>query len=179
MTSAIGLIDRYQNYRVRRWLVQEQRTAGMLTGWRTRQRRRLLVVGVVIALTGIAVAGILGALDLGAAPAVAFVALLVFLPSWTMLRIASGGQDHAPDPVLDELEIAERNKARSAGLALTQSLTMPPLAYLIFASAIAPEATAYRTAYAGGLMMLAALLAGGCAPAMILAWTRPDPDPES
>ncbi|MEV0061624.1 hypothetical protein [Nocardia sp. NPDC050718] len=55
---------------------------------------------------------------------------------------------------------------------------MPPLAYLIFSSAIAPEATAYRTAYAGGLMMLAALLAGGCAPAMILAWTRPNPDPE-
>lgn len=51
--------------------------------------------------------------------------------------------------------------------------------YLIFAGAIAPEATAYRTAYAGGLMMLAALLAGGCAPALILAWTRPDPDPES
>ncbi|GAD82643.1 hypothetical protein FEK33_18720 [Nocardia asteroides NBRC 15531] len=116
MSSAIGLIDRYQNYRVRRWLVQEQRTAGMLTGWRTRQRRRLLVVGVVIALSG---------------------------------------------------------------LALTQSLTMPPLAYLIFAGAIAPEAAAYRTAYAGGLMMLAALLAGGCAPAMILAWTRPDPDPEA
>lgn len=65
-----------------------------------------------------------------------------------------------------------------SGLALTQSLTMPPLAYLIFAGAIAPEAAAYRTAYAGGLMMLAALLAGGCAPAMILAWTRPDPDSE-
>lgn len=179
MTSATGLIDRYQNYRVRRWLIQEQRTAGMLKGWRPQRRRRMLVIGVVTALLGIAVAGVLCALDLGAAPVVALIALVLFLPSWTMLRIASGGQDHAPDPMLDELEIAERNKARSAGLALTQSLTMPPLAYLIFVSAIAPHADAYRTAYAGGLMMLAALMAGGCAPAMVLGWTRPDPEPES
>jgi hypothetical protein len=31
-------------------------------------------------------------------------------------------------------------------------------------------------AYAGGLMALTVLLIGGCAPAMILGWTRPDPD---
>ncbi|WP_240505186.1 hypothetical protein [Nocardia mangyaensis] len=81
--------------------------------------------------------------------------------------------------MLDEFEIAERNKARSVGLALTQSLTLPPLAYLIVAGTFAPEADAYRTAYAGGLLMMAALRAGGCAPAMILGWTRPDPEPES
>ncbi|MFD6398031.1 hypothetical protein [Nocardia sp. NPDC060249] len=176
MTST--LIDRYQNYRVRRWLVQEQRTAGMLTSWRSLRRRRILVVIVTIALLGIAVAGVMRALDLFGAPGVALVSALVFLPSWTMLRIASGGQDHAPDQMLDELEITERNKARSAGLALTQSLTMAPLAYLIFGSAFSPEADAYRIAYAGGLMMLATIMAGGCAPAMILGWTRPDPEPE-
>lgn len=177
MTST--LIDRYQNYRVRRWLVQEQRTAGMFPSWQPLRRRRMLVIGVAVALLGIAVAGVMCALDLAAAPVVAIIALLLFLPSWTILRIASGGQDHAPDPMLDELEIAERNKARSAGLAVTQTLTVPPLAYLIFAGAFAPEADAYRTAYAGGLMMLATILAGGCAPAMILGWTRPDPEPES
>ncbi|MEV0061625.1 hypothetical protein [Nocardia sp. NPDC050718] len=96
MTGALGLIDRYQNYRVRRWLVQEQRTVGMLTGWRSQRRRRLLVPAVGIALPGIAAAGVLRALDLRAAPLVALVALLLFLPSWTMLRIASSGQDHAP-----------------------------------------------------------------------------------
>ena len=56
---------------------------------------------------------------------------------------------------------------------------MPPLAYLIFGSTFAPEADAYNIAYAGGLMMLATIMAGGCAPAMILGWTRPDPEPES
>ncbi|WP_194825809.1 hypothetical protein [Nocardia sp. XZ_19_231] len=175
MTST--LIDRYQNYRVRRWLAHEQQTAGMLKNWRPQRRRRILVVVVTIALLGLAVAGVIHALDLSGARVVALVSALLFLPSWTMLRIASGGQDYAPDQMLDELEIAERNKARSAGLALTQALTMPPLAYLIFGSTFAPEAD--NIAYAGGLMMLATIMAGGCAPAMILGWTRPDPEPES
>lgn len=179
MTSPTGIFDRYQNYRIRRWLIQEERSAGMLTSWRPLRRRRLLAVAVATALLGIAAAGVLSALGLRMAPTIALAALLLFLPSWTMLRIASGGQDHAPDQMLDELEIAERNKARSVGLALTQSLTVPPLAYLIVVSAIAPQADAYRTAYAGGLLMMAALMAGGCAPAMILGWTRPDPEPES
>ncbi|KAF0848099.1 hypothetical protein [Nocardia caishijiensis] len=179
MTSTTGLIDRYQDYRVRRWLVQEQRTAGMLKSWRPQRRRRLLVIGVTVALVGLAVAGVLCAFDLQVVPiAVAMVSLLLFLPTWTMLRIASGGQDHAPEQMLDEWEIAERNKARSVGLALTQSLTMPGLFFLIWTSAIDPGADAYRTAYAGGLMVLAAVMAGGCAPAMIIGWTRPDPEPE-
>ncbi|MGW5450437.1 hypothetical protein [Nocardia sp. NPDC003979] len=179
MTSATGLIDRYQDYRVRRWLVQEQRTAGMLKSWRPLRRRRLLVIGTATALAGVAIAGVLCAFDLQVVPVVlATISLLLFLPAWTMLRIASGGQDYAPEQMLDEFEIAERNKARSVGLALTQSLTLPGLFFLIGASAIAPEATAYRTAYAGGLMLLAAIMAGGCAPAMIIGWTRPDPEPE-
>ncbi|MFC9968857.1 hypothetical protein ACFVH4_31935 [Nocardia ignorata] len=179
MTSATGLIDRYQDYRVRRWLVQEQRTAGMLKSWRPQRRRRLLVIGTVTALAGVAIAGVLCAFDLQVVPVViATISLLLFLPAWTMLRIASGGQDYAPEQMLDEFEIAERNKARSVGLALTQSLTLPGLFFLIGASAIDPEADAYRTAYAGGLMLLAAIMAGGCAPAMIIGWTRPDPEPE-
>ena len=31
-------------------------------------------------------------------------------------------------------------------------------------------------AYAGGLMAMTVLLIGGCTPAMILGWIRPDPD---
>ncbi|TLF82558.1 hypothetical protein [Nocardia cyriacigeorgica] len=179
MTNATtGLLDRYQEYRVRRWLVQEERTAGMLPGWRTQRRRRMLVVVVTATLIVLAVAGLLCAFGLTWAALLTLPAAVVFMISWVMLRIASNRQDHAPEEVLDELEIAERNKAHSAGLSLTQMLTLPPLMFLIFSGAIVPEADAFRTAYAGGVMMLAALLAGGCAPAMILGWNRPDPEPE-
>ncbi|MFD3704211.1 hypothetical protein ACFWUP_13800 [Nocardia sp. NPDC058658] len=176
MTS--NLIDRYQDYRVRRWLVQEQRTSGLLASWRPLRRRRLLVVIVATGLFGLAIAGVLAVFGLPWAPAVTLVAIIAFLPSWTMLRIACGRQDSAPEPMLDEWEIAERNKARSVGLALTQNLTLAPVFFLIFAGSFAPDADASRTAYAGGLMVLAALMTGGCAPAMILGWTRPDPEPE-
>ncbi|WP_370011638.1 hypothetical protein [Nocardia cyriacigeorgica] len=179
MTNATtGLLDRYQEYRVRRWLVQEERTAGLLPGWRTRGRRRLLVVIVAVAVAVLAVAGLLCAFGVNMAALATLPAAVVFMIAWVMLRIASNRQDHAPEEVLDELEIAERNKAHSAGLSLTQMLTLPPLLFLIFSGALLPEADSFRTAYAGGVMMLAALLAGGCAPAMILGWNRPDPEPE-
>ncbi|MFC6009801.1 hypothetical protein [Nocardia lasii] len=172
MTSTLN--DRYRDYRVRRWLAQEQRTATMLLSWRTPPRRRILVIAVTFALTVMAVAGVLSALDLRTAATVAtLVAVVVFLPGWTVLRIVSGSVDSAPEQALDETRLVERDRARSTGLAITQSLTMAPLAYLIFAGTFAPDADAYRTAYAGGLMMLATILAGGCAPAMIMAWKRP------
>jgi hypothetical protein len=33
-------------------------------------------------------------------------------------------------------------------------------------------------AYAGGLMTITVLLVGGCTPAMVLGWSRTDPEPE-
>ncbi|WP_040833331.1 hypothetical protein [Nocardia brevicatena] len=173
------LLDRYQDYRVRRWPAHEQRMSGMLPGWRTRARRRTLVVAVAASVAGLFVAGVLCAFDLAWAALLTLPAVLVFLPAWTILRIASRGQDHAPSATLDELEIAQRDTARSIGLTVTQALCLPPMLYLVWAGALMPEADAFHTAYAGGTMLLATLLAGGCAPAMILAWNKPDPEPES
>lgn len=177
--TATGLIDRYQDYRVRRWLIHENRMAGMLPGWRSRRRRRALVIAVAVAIAALFLVGVLTAAGLPWAPLIWLPGAVVFLPAWTMLRIASQGQDHAPKETLDEWEIAQRNSARSVGLALTQWLTVLPIMYLLLAGAVFPEADAFQVAYGGGAMTLAALLAGGCAPAMILGWTRPDPEPES
>lgn len=177
--SSGTLLDRYRAHRLRRWLVHEQRMSGMLPGWRTRARRRALVVGVTVSLAGLFVAGVLCAFDLKGAALFTLPLVLVFLPAWTMLRIASHGQDHAPSATLDELEIAQRDTARSIGLAVTQALCLPPMLYLVWSGALMPEADAFHTAYAGGTMLVATLLAGGCAPAMILAWNKPDPEPEN
>lgn len=179
MTTNAGLIGRYQDYRTKRWLLQEQRMAGMLPGWRTRSRRRVLAVTVAATIAALYVASLLCIMDLRWASIVVALAALLFLPAWTMLRIASQGQDFASADVLDEREIAQRNSARSVGLAITQWTTLIPLIYLLLAGTAAPEINAFRTAFAGGVMMLAALLTGGCAPAMILGWQQPDPEPES
>ena len=69
--------------------------------------------------------------------------------------------------------MAQRNNARSIGLTITQNLMLVPIFYLIFGSVIT-GGTDTDMAYAGGLMALTVLLVGGCSPAMILGWSRPD-----
>ena len=177
-TEKPTLFQRYQAYRTQRWLERNKQTAGMLPGWRSRKRRRALVIAVAAALTVMFIAGLLCAFRLDWAALIAGISALIFLPSWTMLRITSQSQDSAPAGALDEMEITQRDTARSVGLTITQVLSLVPLLYLVFSGALFPEADAFGTAYAGGVMILATLAGGGCAPAMILAWTRPDPDPE-
>jgi len=55
---------------------------------------------------------------------------------------------------------------------------MIPVIYLTYGSAVT-GGTHTTMAYTGGLLTLTMLMIGGCLPAMILAWSRPDPDPES
>ncbi|MGW1742949.1 hypothetical protein ACWCPQ_29560 [Nocardia sp. NPDC001965] len=178
-TEPKSLVERYRAYRIRRWLVREKQIAGMLPGWRTTRRRRALVIAVIAALTLVFVAGLLCAFGVKWAPLLGGISALVFLPSWTMVRIVAEAQDNAPAETLDELEFAQRESARSLGLTITQVLSILPVMYLVWSGALFPDADAADTAYAGGLMILATLLAGGCAPAMILAWTRSDPESES
>ncbi|MEG8177625.1 hypothetical protein GZH49_03640 [Nocardia terpenica] len=175
---SIGLLDRYQEYRVRRWQEREQKTAGMLPGWRTRTRRRRLVIVVAAAIITMFVIGLLCVFDLRWLPLALIPVALAFIPAWGILRITLDSHDNAPDQALDEMEIEQRNTARSMGLGVTQGLTIIPVFYLILVGAFFPDTDAFRTAYSGGVMALATLLAGGCTPGMILAWTRPDPDPE-
>ncbi|MEV6274626.1 hypothetical protein [Nocardia sp. NPDC051832] len=178
-TTTNGLLDRYQDYRLRRWLVQEERLSGMFPRWRTRRRRRALVLTVAVAITVMFIAGVLCAFNLREAALAMLPAALIFIPAWGLLRIVSQVQDSAPAATLDELEIAQRNTARSIGLSITQFLALPPVLYLIFVSSLFPDTSIFQSAYAGGVMVLATLLAGGCAPGMILGWNRLDPDPES
>ncbi|GAB2650916.1 hypothetical protein [Nocardia goodfellowii] len=178
-TTTNGLLDRYQDYRVRRWQIQEQRLSGMLPGWRNRRRRRALAVTVVLALAVMFIAGLLCAFDVRWAAVALLPAALIFVPVWGMLRIVSHVQDTAPAAALDELEVAQRNTARSIGLSVTQFLVLPPVFYLIFVSAVFPDIGTFQSAYAGGVMVLATLLTGGCTPGLILAWNRLDPEPEA
>lgn len=172
-----NLIDRYQDYRTRRFLKHERTWANTLPGWRTQARRRALVVGLVLTFAFMFAVSVLCAVGIERAPLLWLPACLLFFPLWITLQIVSGRQGDAPSATLDELEIQQRNSARSIGLTVTQNLMMIPIFYLIF-GAVITEGTDTAMAYAGGLMALTMLLVGGCTPAMILGWTRPDPEPE-
>lgn len=177
MSTATNVLDRYQHYRARRFLKHEQTYAKLLPSWRSQRRRRIVVVAVALTITAMAAISVLCAFGFRGAALAWLPAAAVFTPLWLILQVVSGRQGDAPLGVLDEFEIAQRNNARSIGLTLTQNLMLLPIFYLII-GAVSTEFGDGNIAYAGGLMTLTVLLIGGCAPAMILAWTRTDPDPE-
>lgn len=171
------LIERYQDFRTRRFLKQEQSWANLLPGWRSRSRRRALVVTLAVTFVFMFAVGVLCAFGIPWAPLLWLPACLVLFPVWTVIQIVSSRRGDAPQRALDEFEIAQRNSARSIGLTITQNLMMIPVCYLIF-GAVITGGTDTDMAYAGGLMTLTVLLVGGCSPAMILGWTRPDVEPD-
>ncbi|MFC9550463.1 hypothetical protein ACFTWF_06380 [Rhodococcus sp. NPDC056960] len=171
-----NLIERYQGFRTRRFLRNESRYQTWLPAWRSRGRRRILVVALALTFVFMIAVGIVCHFDMVVGPLLWLPACLFFLPLWTILQIVSSRQGDAPRAVLDEWEIQQRNSARSIGLTVTQSLTFVPAAYLIFVGAVGVGSESVP--YAGGLLVLTTLIIGGCTPAMILGWTQPDPEPD-
>jgi hypothetical protein len=169
------LIDRYQDYRTRQFRKRERTYANLLPGWRTQRRRRLLVVVLAVTFASMFAVSVLCAFGIQWAPLLWLPACAVFFPAWVVLQIVSGRQGDAPEAALDEYEVQQRNSARSIGLAVTQYLMLVPAFYLVFGATLT-EGTETDMAYAGGLMVLAVLVFGGCLPAMILGWIRPDPE---
>ncbi|MBY0291655.1 MAG: hypothetical protein K2X52_31650 [Mycobacteriaceae bacterium] len=171
----LTLIDRYQNFRTRRFLKHERTYAHSLPGWRSQRRRRALVVALAITFAFMAVVSVMCAFGIRWAPLLWLPACVLFFPLWIVLQIVSGRQGDAPQGALDEYEMQQRNSARSIGLTVTQYLMLLPIFYLVFGAVITGGADV-DMAYAGGLMATTVLLIGGCLPAMILGWIRPDPD---
>ena len=171
--SDANLLDRYQDYRTRQFAKRERTYAHSLPKWRTRSRRRLLVKALGVTFVFMFAVSLMCAFGIEWAPLLWLPACALFFPMWLTLQIVSGRQGDAPDAALDEYELAQRNNARSIGLTITQNLMLVPIFYLIFGSVIT-GGTDTDMAYAGGLMALTVLLVGGCSPAMILGWSRPD-----
>ncbi|UYP19722.1 hypothetical protein OED52_03960 [Rhodococcus sp. Z13] len=174
--STSSLIDRYEAYRTRRFLENEKLSSRWLPGWRTQHRRRILAGSVITLLAAMFVVAIASYFTKWAVIAWLPVTL-IFLPTWTCLQIVTGRQSDAPRHALDEREIAERNSARSIGMSVAQTLLLIPVFALIFGATL--DSLDHRAlAYSMGGFALAALLFSGCLPAVLLAWTRPDDDPE-
>ncbi|MGV0852080.1 hypothetical protein [Mycolicibacterium phlei] len=173
------LIDRYQDYRTRRFLKHERTYANSLPSWRTQRRRRILVGILAFSLAIMVIVSVLCAFGFREAALGWLPATLIFFPTFVVLQIVSGRHGDAPEAVLDEYEIQQRNSARSIGLTVTQNLMLVPIFYLIIMSTQMRNAdadAALDMAYAGGLMALAVLMIGGVLPVMILGWIRPNPD---
>ena len=169
-------ITRYQDYRTRRFLANEERWSTWLPKWRTQSRRRMLVVALGIVYVFMLVVGVLCHFDVPRAPLLWLPACLLFFPLWIAVQVVSGRRGDAPASTLDEWEIEQRNDARSIGFTVTQNLVLAAACYTVFTAVVAGSDGNFAWHYASGLFTLVALLVGGSTPAMILAWTRPDTD---
>ena len=172
-----SLITRYQTRRTRRFLADEQRWSTWFPTWRTQSRRRILVVSLGVVFALMFAVGVLCHFGVARAPLLWFPVCLLFFPAWIMLQVVSGRQADAPASTLDEWEVEQRDSARSIGLAVTQNLGLIAVFYLLYGAVFAPDGNA-DWHYAGAIFTLVALMVGGCTPAMILGWTRPDAEPE-
>lgn len=173
--SEPNLIDRYQARRTRQFLQQEETFRHWLPKWRTRRRRRVLVTALGVVFTAMIVLAVAFLFNTTVAPLLWVPLTFIFLPLWTSVQVVSGRQGDAPRDALDEWEIQQRNSARSIALTVTQTLIFIVAIFLIFTSTVGWNVE--RLAYSGGGMAITAMLIGACTPAMIIAWTQPDPEP--
>ncbi len=172
----LSFLDRYQAYRTRRFLDQQRRHRALLPRLRTRRARRTLVVGLGLLYAAMTAIAVLTYWDYTAAYFAWLGATVALLLLWPALQIVSGRPGDAPRDALDEYELALRNSARSIGLTITQVAVFIPAAVLIFISSGGGGSS--QLAYMGGLLVVTALLIGGTSPTLILAWSRPDPEPD-
>lgn len=171
-----NVIDRYQDFRTRRFLMNDARYRRFLPGWRTRKHRRVMIVALLAIFAAMLAVGGVCLVDMGTGPMLWLPVGGAFMIVWTMLQIVSSRPGDAPRDALDERELRERDAARSIGLTVTQCLAFIPAAMLVIAGASGVESA--NLAYAAGIFVVSTLIIGACTPTLILAWTRTDPEPD-
>lgn len=172
-TPGSNIFSRYQQARTTIFLDNDRNMAHWFPSLRARTRRRKFVIFLLIVLTASAVLALADPILDGAIGAWA-ICYIVFTFAAILLGIVSPREAEAPADALDELEIQKRNEARSIGLTVTRTLGTAAAAYLLLGSAFGTT----NLGISGAALMLTALSAGGSTPAMLLAWSSPDPDPE-
>ena len=169
-----SLFTRYQESRAQMFVNSDKHYTNWLPGLRPQKRRRTFVIALVALLVAeaafaLAVLAARGALGGWA------VCYIAFFFASIVLGIVSHSRAEAPEGALDEYEVAHRNHARSIGLTVTQGLGTVAAAYVFLGAMFLDNPD---LALSGGALVLTALGAGRFTPAMLLAWTTPDPDPE-
>lgn len=167
---------RYDEWRARRHQRFAGRTAHRLPRWRNRRGYRRLVIlqliSLVVVFVGVGTAyvsmqWVLPTLVLGLVGAIC---------CQYMLRIVTGSVADTPVPALDEIQLAQRNSARSIGFIVLFGLMFIP--YLVLIALGTQDEVRGQLVYGTGVLMIALMLAAGLLPTMLTAWWMSDPDPD-
>lgn len=167
---------RYGDRRARAYARRKDRTRHLFPRLRTQRARRTLVCLLAVALT-VAVAAAVATFWNRTAATIPFtVAVLATAALLTTIRVTTDAVADAPADGLDEIQLAQRNAARS----LTYTLIVPiVLAFYLAAIWLSTrEEVAGATVGALAMVLVAVVLATICLPDVLLTWWLVDDDEE-
>lgn len=168
---------RYNDRRARKYEHRAEQLRSVLPGLRTRRTRRTLVVGLVLTLLLATCASVASFWFITATWIPFLVGIVGSIVFFTLLRILSGAFSDAPANALDELQLAQRNAARSLAFML-----FVPLMLTVYAISIGlsfRDWIAGQTMAALAWLMISGTLAVACLPDILLSWwMSDDPDDE-
>ena len=147
------------------------RTAGVWPSWRTRRRRRPLVVALALTVLFLAVDGMV---DATAAFWLWPVGYLAWLAVWLVLRVLTAAVADSADATLDERERAIRDRLGYRAFTVLILVNAAVAAFLLTVSGARLPHLGLHAA----LLLLALTLGVAAGPTAALAWTMPDDDPE-
>lgn len=161
----------WQQIRAQLLRSSDQRSIQRFSRLQTRKRRRLLVAATALAPAAMLLMGIGAACQLIWMSSLAIPAAVIGFSTAYPLQVLA--RDRTAE-VLDELELAERDRARTVAVYLAY---IPLLATAIFLWFAAANDGGRPQLQAGAWFIIAAINIWSLGPMMILGWTRRDPEP--
>ncbi|WAC54368.1 hypothetical protein [Gordonia sp. SL306] len=170
-----ALWRRYDEWRAGRHLRFNEKHAGALNSWRNRRGARRLVLTQVTTLT-VALAGAVMAFSTMWFAIPFIIGVLGSCAAQYALRIVTGSVADTPVPALDEIQLAQRNSARSIGFFVLYTLMFIP--YLILIVLGSRDSVSGQSVYGTGILLITLVVIAVVLPTMLTAWWMNDPDPE-
>lgn len=168
---------RYDSWRARRHEAFARKHGHRLSSWHNRRGSRRAVILLCVSLVAILISAVLAYHTW--AFAIPFVAGLIgAIAAQYVVRIVSGAIADTPAPALDELQLAQRNAARSMSFGILVALMFIPYFVLVVLSSVYTDGVPAQYVYGSAITLVALLLTGTMIPTMLTAWWTADPDPE-
>ncbi|ATD69916.1 MULTISPECIES: hypothetical protein [Gordonia] len=167
---------RYEDWRGRRHEEFNAKHAHRLPSWRNQRAYRRLVVALIVALVFIIASSSLAFLSSGWFLLPFGIGLVSVISILTALRIVTGSVADAPVSTLDEIQLAQRNSARSFGFFVLYAVMFIP--YFVLIAISMRDEVPGQWVYGSAILLISLVLSSICVPTMLIAWWMGDPDPE-
>ncbi|MFT4397483.1 hypothetical protein ACLTEW_21350 [Gordonia lacunae] len=171
-----ALWRRYEEWRGRRHQEFNDKNAHRLTSWRTRRTYRRLVVVQALFAVILIVSSVIAFVDTGLFLVPFLIGLAGIVTTLYLMRIVTGSIADTPVTALDEIQVAQRNSARSIGFTVLYCLMFIPYAVLVVLSF--GDEVSGQAVYGSAILLITLVLSAICVPTMLTAWWMADPDPE-